>query len=52
VNNVLYAATEPVLQRIRRFLPTFSGLDLSPLVLILILMFISNVVARLASKLI
>lgn len=51
VNNVLYAATEPVLQRLRRFLPNFSGLDLSPLVLILILMFISNVIARLASKL-
>ncbi|MDP4840693.1 MAG: YggT family protein [Alphaproteobacteria bacterium] len=51
VNNVLYAATEPVLQRIRRFLPTFSGLDLSPLVLILTLMFIKSVVERLAGKL-
>lgn len=52
VNNVLHAATEPALQRLRRILPNFSGLDLSPLVLILILMFISNVIARLASKLI
>lgn len=52
VNNFLYAATEPVLQRIRRILPNFSGLDLSPLVLILILMFLSSVIARLAAKLI
>ena len=51
VNNFLYAATEPVLQKIRRFLPNFSGLDLSPLVLILALMFISGVLARLATKL-
>ena len=51
VNNFLYAATEPVLQKIRRVLPNFSGLDLSPLVLILALMFISNVLAKLAVKL-
>ena len=51
VTNFLYAATEPVLQRIRRILPNFSGLDISPLVLILGLMFISNVIARLAAKL-
>ncbi len=52
MNNFLYAVTEPVLQRIRRFLPSFSGLDLSPLVLILILMFLARVVGQLASKLI
>lgn len=52
INNFLYSATEPVLQRIRRVLPNFNGLDLSPLVLILALMFISSVLARLAAKLI
>ncbi len=51
VNNFLYAATEPVLQRIRRFMPNLSGLDLSPLVLIFALMYISHVLASLAHKL-
>ena len=51
INNFLYAATEPVLQRIRRILPAMSGLDLSPLVLIFGLMFLSNVMARLIAKL-
>ena len=51
VNNFLYAATEPVLQRIRRILPNFSGLDLSPLVLIFALIFLSSMLDRLAIKL-
>ncbi len=50
INNFLYAATEPVLHRIRRILPNMSGLDLSPLVLIFSLMFLSNVMARLIAK--
>lgn len=50
VTNFLYAATEPVLQRIRRILPNLSGLDISPLVLIIGLMFLSNVIVRLAAK--
>ena len=51
ITNFLYAATEPVLQRIRRVLPNLSGLDISPLVLILGLMFLANVLERLAAKL-
>ena len=51
INNFLYAATEPILQRIRRFLPSISGLDLSPMVLIFALMFLSNMMARLIAKL-
>jgi YggT family protein len=39
----LYAVTEPALAPIRRRLPRTSNLDFSPLVLILILMFIESV---------
>lgn len=40
----LYAVTEPLLAPIRSRLPRAQGLDFSPLVLIIILMFIQNVV--------
>ena len=39
-----YKLTDPALSKIRRFLPTFGSVDLSPLVLILFLMFIRNLV--------
>lgn len=38
--DVLYRLTEPVLGRIRRVLPSMGGLDLSPVVAILALMFL------------
>jgi YggT family protein len=39
----LYEATEPLLSRIRRYIPIFGGgLDLSPLILILAIMFLQN----------
>jgi YggT family protein len=41
----LFAVTEPVLWRIRRFIPTsFGGFDIAPLILILIIIFLQNVV--------
>ena len=36
--------SDPALNKIRRFLPTFGSIDLSPVVLILFLMFIRNLV--------
>ena len=39
---VLYRLTEPVLAPIRRVLPNFGGLDISPVVLILLLIFIKR----------
>ena len=39
-----YKLTDPALNKIRRFLPTFGSIDLSPVVLILFLMFIRNIV--------
>ena len=38
--DALYRLTEPVLGRIRRVLPSMGGLDLSPVVAILVLMFL------------
>ena len=39
----LYEATEPLLSRIRRYIPIFGGgLDISPLILILAIMFLKN----------
>ncbi|HAA93748.1 MAG: hypothetical protein CMM48_07545 [Rhodospirillaceae bacterium] len=39
VGNFLYRVTEPLLGPIRRMLPNFGGLDISPVVLILLLIF-------------
>jgi YggT family protein len=41
---VLNQLTEPVLRPIRRMLPNFSGLDLSPLVAFLIIFFIQSII--------
>ena len=46
----LYRATEPVLMKIRRFVPIMSGFDLSPLVLILFLWFLQSVLGMLILK--
>ena len=37
VGDVLYRLTEPVLRPIRRLLPNFGGLDVSPVIVILII---------------
>ena len=39
-----YKLTDPVLNKIRRFIPTFGSIDVSPLILILGLMFLRNLV--------
>lgn len=43
VGNFLYQVTEPVLRPIRNILPAMGGLDLSPIVVILIIFFIQAV---------
>jgi YggT family protein len=42
----LYRATEPVLCRIRRVIPDLGGLDLSPLIVIMIIYFLKEFVVR------
>ena len=44
IGEFLYRITEPVLAPIRRMLPSLGGLDLSPIVLILIIMFLQRVI--------
>ena len=39
-----YKLTDPALNKIRRFIPTFGSIDISPVVLILILMFLRNII--------
>ena len=39
-----YKLTDPALNKIRRFIPTFGSIDISPVVLILILMFLRNLI--------
>jgi len=39
-----YKMTDPALNKIRRFIPTFGSIDISPVVLILILMFLRNLI--------
>jgi YggT family protein len=40
--NVLWSLNEPLLRPVRRVLPPVSGLDLSPLVVMLVLMFVNR----------
>ncbi|HTP64567.1 MAG TPA: YggT family protein [Geobacteraceae bacterium] len=44
--NFLYRATEPVLSRVRRIIPIMGGLDLSPLVVLLIIYFLRLFVVK------
>ena len=46
IADFLYRITEPVLRRIRSVLPSFGGIDLSPLVLLLAIWLVRNVLAR------
>jgi YggT family protein len=43
---VLNQLTDPVLRPIRRSLPNFSGLDLSPLIVFILIYFIEQVIYR------
>jgi YggT family protein len=44
IGDFLYRITEPALRPIRQFLPNLGGIDLSPVVLILLLFFIQNLI--------
>jgi len=45
VGDALSRVTEPVLRPIRRFLPNLGGIDLSPLVLLLVIWFLQGVLS-------
>ena len=44
VLDATYKLTDPALNQIRRFIPTFGSIDISPLILILALMFLRNLI--------
>jgi len=44
VLDITYKLTDPILSKIRRFVPTFGSIDISPIILILGLIFLRNIV--------
>lgn len=46
IGEALYQLTEPALRPIRRFLPNLGGLDISPVILIVALIFVRMLVAE------
>lgn len=44
IYDFLNRVTEPALARIRRFMPNLGGIDLSPIILLLIIFFIQQVI--------
>ena len=44
VLDATYKMTDPALNKIRRFIPIFGSIDISPVILILLLMFLRNLI--------
>ena len=44
VLDATYKLTDPALNKIRRFIPTFGSIDISPVILILLLIFLRNII--------
>ena len=50
VGNFLWRITEPALRPIRRILPNLGGIDISPVILILLLIFVQEMIGELALR--
>lgn len=46
VADFLYRITEPALRPIRQIMPNLGGIDLSPVILILLILLLENVIVR------
>jgi YggT family protein len=46
IGDMLYRLTEPLLRPIRQMLPNLGGIDVSPVILILLILFLENVIVR------
>jgi len=44
ISRMLYQLTEPALRPLRRFVPNFGGLDITPLILLLIIFLIQRII--------
>lgn len=51
IGGALHQMVEPVLRRIRRVVPQFGAVDVSPIVLFLIILFVQLVIGRLIAGL-
>jgi YggT family protein len=51
IGDFLYRVTEPALRPIRRILPNLGGIDISPIILILLLYFLRNIIFELFGSL-
>jgi YggT family protein len=49
VGDFIYRVTEPALRHVRRFVPVLGGVDLSPVALILLIMFLQSFLRHLVS---
>jgi YggT family protein len=52
INDFFYRLTEPALRPIRNMLPSFGGVDLSPWVLIILLIIAEELVARIEQSIV
>ncbi len=50
IGEFLYRITEPLLRPIRNMLPNLGGIDISPVILILIIMFIQRVIIPILAR--
>jgi YggT family protein len=46
IGDFLYRLTEPLLRPIRNMLPNLGGIDVSPVILILLILLLENVIVR------
>ena len=44
VLDATYKMTDPALNKIRRYIPSFGSIDISPIILILLLLFLRNLI--------
>jgi YggT family protein len=51
IGSALHAITEPALRRIRAFLPAMGGIDFSPVLLILAIIFVQEVLRQIVARL-
>jgi YggT family protein len=51
IGTFLWRITEPALRPIRRILPNLGGIDISPVILILLLIFLQEMIGELALRL-
>jgi YggT family protein len=51
VGDFLYRITEPALRPIRRFLPNLGGIDISPIIVILLIFLAQGILQRIALQL-